>query len=83
MANPRHVHQHFSTAYQHSRHAYRDVHRARESSDNLGARSHITCDMVRSYVAQVGLQQAKAMAVAAGMTASDERRARQCLANKV
>jgi hypothetical protein len=41
--------------------------------------SHITCDMVRSYVAQVGLAQAKAMANAAGMTAAEERRARQCL----
>jgi hypothetical protein len=45
--------------------------------------SHITCEMVRSYVAQVGLMQAKAMAQAAGMTASEERRARQCLANRV
>jgi hypothetical protein len=35
--------------------------------------------MVRSYVAQVGLAQAKAMANAAGMTAAEERRARQCL----
>ncbi len=45
--------------------------------------SHITCDMVRSYVAQVGLAQAKAMAEAAGMTASEERRARQCLLSGV
>ena len=45
--------------------------------------SHITCEMVRSYVAQVGLAQAKAMAQAAGMTASEERRARQCLFHRV
>jgi len=40
---------------------------------------HITCDMVRSYVAQFGPAQAKAMAQAAGMTASEGRRARQWL----
>jgi len=39
--------------------------------------------VVRSYVAQVGLAQARAMAAAAGMTAAEERRARQCLANRV
>jgi hypothetical protein len=45
--------------------------------------SHITCEMVRSYVAQVGLAQAKAMAQAAGMTPSEERRAKQCLSHRV
>lgn len=41
--------------------------------------AHITCEMVRAYVAQVGLVQARAMAVSAGMTASQERRAKRCL----
>jgi hypothetical protein len=42
--------------------------------------SGITCDTVRAYVSQVGLAVAKAMARANGMTAVQERRARQCLA---
>jgi hypothetical protein len=52
-----------------------------QHADDAAARPHITCEMVRSYVAQVGLVQAKAMAEAAGMTAADERRARRCLTN--
>jgi hypothetical protein len=79
----RQAHQAFHRAYPNSRHAYRDVSRAHEPANDPGARSHITCDMVRSYVAQVGLEQAKAMAVAAGMTSSEEHRARQCLAHRV
>jgi hypothetical protein len=42
--------------------------------------SSITCDTVRAYVSQVGLAQAKAIARANGMTAAQERKARQCLA---
>ena len=41
--------------------------------------SRISCETVRAYVAQVGLEQAKAMAQAAGMTQSEERAAAQCL----
>jgi hypothetical protein len=41
--------------------------------------SRISCEMVRAYVAQVGLAQAKAMAQAAGMTESEARTAAQCL----
>jgi hypothetical protein len=51
--------------------------------NNPGAHSSVTCEMVRSYVAQVGVEQAKAMAQAAGMTAAEEARARYCLAHKV
>jgi hypothetical protein len=43
------------------------------------AHSRISCEMVRAYVAQVGLARAKAMAQAAGMTESEERAAAQCL----
>lgn len=43
----------------------------------------ITCEMVRTYVAQVGLSQALAIAKSAGMTALEEERARRCLANKI
>lgn len=45
--------------------------------------SAITCEMVRAYVAKVGLGQAIAMAKSAGISAVDEQRARQCLANKI
>jgi hypothetical protein len=40
----------------------------------------ITCETVRAFVAQVGLVHARAMALSYGMTASQERRARRCLA---
>jgi hypothetical protein len=58
-------------------------HRPHQHPDEVGARLHITCAMVRNYVAQVGLVQAKAMADAAGMTASEERTAKRCLEKKV
>ena len=45
--------------------------------------SGITCEMVRTYVAQVGLVQAKAMAQAAGITDSEKREAVQCLEKKI
>jgi hypothetical protein len=45
--------------------------------------SRISCEMVRAYVAQVGLAQAKATAQAAGMTGSEEREAVQCLEKKI
>ena len=47
-----------------------------------GKSSHINCETVRSYVAQVGLVQARTLARAAGMTAGQEWRARRCLARK-
>ena len=46
------------------------------------AESGVTCDTVRAYVSQVGIVAAKAMARAHGMTAAQERRARQCLARR-
>jgi hypothetical protein len=45
-----------------------------------GESSSINCETVRYYVGQMGLEQAKALARAAGMTASQEWRARRCLA---
>jgi hypothetical protein len=44
------------------------------------ANPHVNCASVRAYVSEVGLVQAKALARAAGMTASQERRARRCFA---
>jgi len=58
-------------------HAYQNSKRAVRAEF-----SRINCDTVRAYVGQVGLVQAKALARAAGMTASQERRARQCFAEK-
>jgi uncharacterized protein YneF (UPF0154 family) len=49
----------------------------------LEQHSNVNCEMVRAYVAQNGLVQARAMAQAAGMTASEERKARGCLAKKI
>ena len=51
--------------------------------DTPSEQSHLTCDMVRAYVAQVGLAQAKAMAESAGATEADKRHAMQCLEKKV
>jgi hypothetical protein len=49
----------------------------------LAQEQGITCEMVRAYVAQVGLVQARADAAAHGMTASEEQRARACLAQNL
>jgi transposase-like protein len=69
-----------------SHHANRyAAHRSHDSDRFASHISHsgITCDMVRAYVAKVGLGQAIAMAKSAGISAADEQRARQCLANKI
>lgn len=74
-----------------SHHHYHHHHLDRVTSNShrdhtdKAASSHanITCDMVRAYVAQVGLVQARAMAQSAGMTVSEEHRAMRCLGNKV
>jgi len=50
--------------------------------DERDSHSGITCEMVRSFVAQVGLAQAVAMAENAGITSSEKQRARRCLAEK-
>ena len=65
--------------YRHHQHKAYQHH----GTSDPGKRSYISCATVRSYVAQMGLEQARAMAEAAGMTASEERRARRCLADKV
>jgi hypothetical protein len=77
----------------HHRHVYREAshHRVHQATSHhrdyaekpASSHAHITCDMVRAYVAQVGLVQARAMAQSAGMTTSEERRAMRCLDNKV
>jgi hypothetical protein len=44
--------------------------------------SRMTCDTVRAYVRQIGFAQARAIALANGMTAAQERQARRCLAKR-
>ena len=52
----------------------------RSGRASSGESSSINCETVRFYVGQMGLEQAKALARASGMTASQEWRARRCLA---
>ncbi len=54
-------------------------HHFHHGSRAMSSHSRISCEMVRAYVAQIGLAQAKAMAEAAGMTESEERAAAHCL----
>jgi hypothetical protein len=58
-------------------------HHFRHGDRTTTSHSRITCETVRTYVAQVGLEQAKAMAQAAGMTEAEEREAAQCLEKKI
>lgn len=59
-------------------------HRANQESGGAGfvETSTISCETVRSYVRQIGLVQARALARANRMTPSQEWRARQCLAKR-
>jgi hypothetical protein len=58
-------------------------HASQDSGDTAFVEtSMITCETVRSYVRQLGLVQARAVARASGMTAAQEWRARQCLARR-
>jgi hypothetical protein len=70
------------THYHHQ--LYRKTHEHHVSGDKPTlSHAHVTCDMVRAYVAQVGLEQAKALASSAGMSASEARQAARCLEKKV
>ena len=57
--------------------------RISENSSILRRPTRISCEMVRAYVGQVGVMQARAMALAAGMTPAQERRAAHCLQEKI
>ena len=78
MAKRYHGHRHVVRTLHH--HADRSVEADRFVERD--SHSGITCDMVRAYVAQVGLAQAVATAQSAGMTSSEKQRARRCLAEK-
>ena len=92
MAKSHHHHHDYRTSSHHRVYAEKSHHHrgyAERSHHRViaekpaSAHAHITCDMVRAYVAQVGLVQARAMAQSAGMTADDERRAKHCLQSGV
>jgi len=51
------------------------------SSAHDSKHPHITCRMVRAYVARVGVEKAKATARRHGMTPGEEQQARHCLAH--
>jgi hypothetical protein len=59
----------------------RATHQAKTAAER-DSHSGITCEMVRAYVAQVGLTEATKMAESAGITSSEKERARRCLAEK-
>ncbi len=63
-------------AYRHKAH-----HAYRQGSNDR--HPHVSCEMVRAYVSQVGLTQAKAMAQSAGLSASEQRRAMRCLEKNI
>jgi hypothetical protein len=68
------------TAAAHHIHHY-GRHRAYHHA-SVETHPQISCEMVRSYVAQVGVSQARATAQANGMTSSEEQTARRCLAHQ-
>jgi hypothetical protein len=63
-------------------HTHKYEHRRIHPHGATETHSRITCEMVRSYVAQVGVEQARTMARANGMTSSEEQTARRCLAHQ-
>lgn len=56
---------------------------ARHVSGNSGKHLHVTCNMVRAYVAKVGMKKARATARSHGITAAEEKKARRCLASSI
>jgi hypothetical protein len=74
-------HRGYAEESHHHIYAEKSHHRA-YAEKPASSHANITCDMVRAYVAQVGLVQARAMALSQGMTASEELRAKRCLENK-
>jgi len=77
MARPHHGHRYVARTIHHATAS----HHATVAGERQ-SHSGITCEMVRAYVAQVGLAQAAAMAESAGATSAEKERARRCLAQK-
>jgi hypothetical protein len=79
IAKPHYFHHH---QFHHHHYAARKSYHA-DHDTARASHSGITCEMVRAYVAKVGMGQAIAMAKSAGISAADEARARQCLAKRI
>jgi fatty acid desaturase len=70
--------------WHHHHHFYPESPYHRPDRENsVSSHPQITCEMVRAYVAQVGLVQAKALAQSEGITPSQERQAVRCLEKKI
>jgi hypothetical protein len=69
-------------SHHHSHHAHAQISRHGHSHQAVSEHSGITCETVRAYVSQVGLEVARSMARANGMTRAQEHEARQCLAKR-
>jgi len=84
IAKPHHGHRHAARTAHHTKTVHHDTKTARHANASSARESHagITCEMVRAYVAQVGLAQATAMAQSAGITPAEKDRAKRCLAEK-
>jgi len=76
-----HADHHTRAAHRADRHTHASQHADRDTAHT--SHSGITCEMVRAYVAKVGMGQAIAMAKSAGISAAEEERARQCLAKRI
>ena len=83
IARPYHGHRHAARTVHHAKtvHQAKTVHNA-TASNARESHAGITCEMVRAYVAQVGLAQATAMAQSNGITPAEKERAKRCLAEK-
>jgi hypothetical protein len=79
MAKSHHDHHHSARKSRHDHH--RAVRKSQQTHHSVATdpRSQVTCETVRSYVAQVGLERAKAMALSANISISDKERAKRCL----
>jgi len=76
-----HAGHHTGAGHRADHHTRTSEHADRDTAHT--SHSGITCEMVRAYVAKVGMGQAIAMAKSAGISAAEEERARQCLAKKI
>jgi hypothetical protein len=81
MAKPYHGHRRVAHTIHHATIHHATIHHA-DGASSRESHSGITCDMVRAYVAQVGLAQAATMAQSAGITSAEKERAKRCLAEK-
>lgn len=83
MAKPHHFHHDHDQRHHYAARTSHHITHYTAHDTSHASHSGITCEMVRAYVAKVGLSQAVAMAKSAGISAADEERARQCLAKRI